>query len=425
MTAAVSRTRSKLFFIIGIALVIVAGAALVARAYFSGKESTDDAQVDGHINPINPKIGGIVQSVNVIDNQEVKAGTVLVQIDTRDYQIALARAQADLADAQASYQAARAGLPVVSAETGSRVTSSQASMMRAQAGVESAQKELDAARARLSLAKARTAEALANYEKAARDLDRMKRLISKEEISQQQYDATITAAEAARATVDSAQAAVQEAEGGAAAADARVNQARAAFGQAEADVQAASSGPQQVESSRAQVQAAAARIEQAKAAVDQAQLNLEYATIRAPVSGIVSRKNVEVGQVIQAGQPLMALVPLEDIWVTANFKETQLDRMRPGQPAEISVDAYDGATFTGRVESIAAATGARFSLLPPENATGNFVKVVQRIPVRITLEHDADPQHVLRPGMSVVATVDTKYKDRNGHKEAQNPQGER
>lgn len=190
-----------------------------------------------------------------------------------------------------------------------------------------------------------------------------------------------------------------------AAVEARVRQAQGVYSQAEAETEAASSAPQQVASSKARVAAAAARIQQAKVALDQARLNMEHTKIKAPKAGIVSRKNVEVGQVIQPGQPLLALVSLDDVWVVANFKETQLDKVRPGQPAEITVDAYSGARFSGHVLSIAAATGARFSLLPPENATGNYVKVVQRVPVRIAIDRNADPEHILRPGMSVVATV--------------------
>jgi membrane fusion protein (multidrug efflux system) len=215
-------------------------------------------------------------------------------------------------------------------------------------------------------------------------------------------------ADAAKAALDSAEAGIREAESAVAAAEARVVQARGSFGQAEAEAQAANSGPQQVASTRARIQAAAARIDQAKATLDQAKLNIEYATIKAPVSGIVSRRSVEEGQVVQSGQPLLAVVSFDEIWITANFKETQLDKMRPGQNASISVDAYDGQKFSGKVESIAAATGAKFSLLPPENASGNYVKVVQRIPVRIAVNLNADPKHVLRPGMSVIATVSTE-----------------
>ena len=403
-----AKPRSRILLILVIVLVVLAGGAFAAWKYFSGVESTDDAQVDGHINPVNAKIGGIIKAVNVKDNQEVAAGDVLVEIDTRDYQVALSRAQADLADAQANYEAARTGIPVASTEAGSRMSASQASLLRAQGTVETAQRELDAATARLSLAKARADEARANYNKTVKDRDRLRPLAAKDEIPQQQFDAAVAAADAAKASLDSTLAGITEAESTIKAAESRITQAKGAFGEAEAQVQAANAGPQEVATTRARAQAAAARIEQAKAAVEQVKLNLEYTTIKAPVAGTISRKSVEVGQVVQSGQPLLAVVPLSDVWVTANFKETQLDKMKPGQAATVKVDAYGGTPFKGRVESIAAATGSRFSLLPPENASGNFVKVVQRIPVKILLEKGADSSHILRPGMSVVASVQTE-----------------
>jgi membrane fusion protein (multidrug efflux system) len=408
MTEAAPKARSRILLVLVIAVVVLAGGAFAAWKYFSGVESTDDAQVDGHINPVNAKIGGIVKTVHVKENQEVSAGDVLVEIDKRDYEVALNRAEADLADAQANYEAARTGIPVASTEAGSRMSGSQASLLRAQGGVETSQRELEAAKARLSLAKARAEEARANYSKAVKDRDRLKPLVAKDEIPQQQYDAAVSAADATKATLDSTLAGITEAESAIAAAESRITQAKGVFGEAEAQVQAANSGPQEVATTKARAQAAAARIEQAKAAVAQVRLNLEYATIKAPVTGTISRKSVEIGQVVQAGQPLLAVVPLAEVWVTANFKETQLDKMRPGQAATVKVDAYGGTPFSGRIESIAAATGSRFSLLPPENASGNFVKVVQRIPVKIILDKGADPSHILRPGMSVVASVQTE-----------------
>jgi len=408
MTEAARKPRSRILLILMITVVVLAGGAFAAWQYFAGVETTDDAQVDGHINPVNAKIGGIVKTVHVKENQEVSAGDVLVEIDKRDYEVALSRAEADLADAQANYEAARTGIPVASTEAGSRMSASQASLLRTQGGVETAQRELESAKARLSLAKARAEEARANYSKAVKDRDRLKPLVAKDEIPQQQYDAVVSAADATKATLDSTLAGITEAESAIAAAESRITQAKGAFGEAEAQVQAANAGPQEVATTKARAQAAAARIEQAKAAVAQVRLNLEYATIKAPVTGTISRKSVEIGQVVQAGQPLLAVVPLTEVWVTANFKETQLDKMRPGQAATVKVDAYGGAPFSGRIESIAAATGSRFSLLPPENASGNFVKVVQRIPVKIILDKGADPSHILRPGMSVVASVQTQ-----------------
>jgi membrane fusion protein (multidrug efflux system) len=408
MTETTPKSRSRLVLAAVVIVAVLAAAGIGAWFYLSARESTDDAQVDGHIHPVNAKVGGTVTKINVKENQQVEAGAVLVQIDSRDYDVALSRAEADLADAQAEYEAAKAALPVVSTETGSRVSSAQAAIERAQGGVQSAQKDVDTAKARLNLAKARAGEAQANYTRASKDLERLKPLIVKDEVSHQQYDAVVATADAAKAAVDSAEAGIREAESAVAAAEARVIQARGSFGQAEAEAQAANSGPQQVASTRARIQAAAARIDQAKATLNQAKLNIEYATIKAPVSGIVSRRTVEVGQVVQPGQPMLAVVSFDEIWITANFKETQLDKMKPGQNASISVDAYDGQKFSGKVESIAAATGAKFSLLPPENASGNYVKVVQRIPVRIEVDRNADPQHLLRPGMSVIATVSTE-----------------
>lgn len=388
--------------------LIALGIAAGVWHYFSIRETTDDAQIDGHIIPISARVGGTVIAVEVNDNQAVKAGTVLVKIDPRDYQVAVERAQADLASAQAAAQAARTGVPVATTTTGSQVSNSQARVEMAQAGIQVAQQQVVAARARRTAAKARLTEAQANDTKAARDLERMKQLISKDEVSQQQYDAADAAAKASHAVVESARADEAAAEQAVEVAESRLVQSRAALAQARAELETAQTGPQQVAITRAHASSAEARVQEAKAALDQANLNLQYTTIVAPVGGRVSKKTVEIGQVIQAGQPLMAIVPLEDIWVTANFKETQLTNMRPGQPVTISVDAFSGRKFKGHVDSIAAATGEKFSLLPPENATGNYVKVVQRIPVKIVFEKGQDPEHLLRPGMSVEPTVTTK-----------------
>jgi len=274
--------------------------------------------------------------------------------------------------------------------------------------VDQTQKELEAARARLTTAQARVREAETNAARAARDVERLRGLLAKDEIAQQLFDTTVAAAEAQRAAADSAKSLVVEAEAGVRVAESKLVQSRAGEQQAQASLRSAQTGPEQIAVIRARADAADARVQQAKAAVDQAELNLKYTVIAAPTKGIVSRKSVEVGQVVQPGQPLMALIPLDTVWITANFKETQLRNMRPGQPVTIQVDAYGGRDLKGRVDSIAAATGARFSLLPPENATGNYVKVVQRVPVKIVLEAGQDPDRMLRPGMSVVPTVVTK-----------------
>jgi membrane fusion protein, multidrug efflux system len=384
-------------------LVVVAG----VWWYLGGHESTDDAQVDGHIVPIAARVGGTVADVKVDDNQVVEAGAVLVAIDQRDYQTALERARADYSDAQAALAAAQAGVPITSTTTASQMSSAGANVERASAGAEAATRDVDASRARLASIQARLREAQANATRASRDLERMKQLVAKDEISQQQYDAAVAAADAAKATVESAQASVNEGTQAVSVAESRRMQALNALTQAQAELRTARTGPEQVTVIKARAESAAARVLQARAVLDQATLNLAYTTVKAPVAGRVSKKSVEPGQVVQAGQPLLAIVPVEDIWITANFKETQLKNMRPGQPATVSVDAY-GRTYEGHVDSIAAATGARFSLLPPENATGNYVKVVQRVPVKIVLDKGQDPQHLLRPGMSVVPTVHTR-----------------
>ena len=402
------RDRPRAKFIVGGAALLLLGVAAFVWHYYSNRESTDDAQIDGHINPISPRVGGTVIAIEVNDNQYVEAGTVLVKLDPKDFQVAVEKAQADLASAKAAAQAARTGVPVTTTTTGSRVSTSQAQLQMSQAGLLVAQKQVEAARARRTAAQAHLAEAQANHTKAARDLDRMKQLISKDEVSQQQYDAAVATATASEAAVDSARADVSEANQSVQVAESQLTQAQAEIDKARAELASAQSAPQQVAIERARAASADARVQEAQAALDQAELNLQYTVVRAPVSGQVSKKTVELGQIVQPGQPLMALVPLQDIWVTANFKETQLKNMRPGQPVTISVDALGGRDFKGHVQSLAAATGEKFSLLPPENATGNYVKVVQRIPVKIVFEKGEDPQHLLRPGMSVEPTVITK-----------------
>lgn len=398
--------RAKWIVLVGLLALVAAGYGV--WRYAAVREATDDAQIDGHIVPISAKVGGSVIAVNVADNQYIEAGKLLVQIDPRDYQVALDRAKADLAAARASAQAAETGVPITSTTTASRLSTAEAAIQGARAALAAAQTEVEMARAQLSAARARLREMQATHKNASADLVRMQQLIAGGEISRQQYDAAVWAEATAHAAVDSAQAGVAQAEHAVPVAENHVLQARAALAQAQASLQAAQTAPEEIAASRAQVGSAKARVQQAEAAASQAQLNLQYTTLQAPVSGIISNKSVEVGQVVQPGQPLLAIVPLGDIWVTANFKETQLNHMRPGQPASISVDAYGGRTYRGHVDSLAAATGARFSLLPPENATGNYVKVVQRVPVKIVFEKGQDPTHVLRPGMSVDVTVLTR-----------------
>ncbi len=392
--------------LLGLVVALASGGVFLYR-YFSIRESTDDAQVDGHIYPVSARVGGTVVRVLVDDNQYVTAGTVLAELDTRDYQVAMDRARADLAESTATFHVSRTQIPITSTTSGSQLSAAQAGVGVVDAAVTAAERSVDAARAHLGAAQARVRENRANYERAARDLERMKALVAKEEISQQQYDAALAAAESFRAQVDSAEAQVGEAQEGIHVAESQLGQQKAALERARADVEAARTAPQQVAVTRAHAESSAAKVQQMRATVEQAGLNLQYTTIRAPVSGVVSQRSVEAGQVIQPGQPLFSVVPLDDIWITANFKESELRNVHLGQRATISVDAYGGRKYKGHVDSFAAATGARFSLLPPENATGNYVKVVQRVPVKIVLEKDQNADHLLRPGMSVVPTVFT------------------
>jgi membrane fusion protein (multidrug efflux system) len=388
------------------ALVIVAGLGMYLWRT-SGRVSTDDAQIDGHITQVSARVGGTVTTVNVKENQHVEAGAVLVELDPRDYQVAVDRARAELADAQANASGAMTGIPLTEVSTLTGVRTATGGVEEAQAGIGIADRQVEAARAQLVAAQARQREKEATAVKAARDVERFKGLAAKEEIAQQQYDAAIATAESARAAADAARSDVTAAEAAIAVAEQRTRQARGTASQAQAALQASNTGPQQLRVTRARADVANARVQQFAAALAQAELNLQRTHIIAPSSGIVSRKSVEAGQVVQPGQPLFALVSQGDVWVTANFKETQLKNVRPGQRVAVNVDAL-GRDYQAHVDSIAAATGAKFSLLPPENATGNYVKVVQRVPVKIVFEPGQDPDHQLRPGMSVMPTIFTK-----------------
>jgi len=396
-------------------LPLIAGAvavlAVIVVVWFwatAGRESTDDAQVDAHVTPIAARVGGTVLRVPVGDNQQVDAGAVLVELDRRDYEIALDKARADLADATAGATAAAVNVPITTTTSAGNVATARGGVEEAQADFSEALQGVDAAKARLTTAQARLREQEANATRAARDVERLKGLLAKDEISQQQFDTAVAAADSSRAAADSARSQVQEAQLAISVAQSRVQGSRAGQERATAELRTAETAPQQVTATRARADSAQARVKQAEAAVKQAELNLEHSVVKAPIKGVVSRKSVEPGQVVQPGQPLMSIIPLEQVWITANFKETQLANMRPGQPVTIKVDAYGGRKFKGHVDSVAAATGSRFSLLPPENATGNFVKVVQRVPVKIVLEQGQDPEHMLRPGMSVTPIVQTQ-----------------
>ncbi|HEX5435713.1 MAG TPA: HlyD family secretion protein [Gemmatimonadaceae bacterium] len=348
------RTRRSRKFLLPIVLIVAIIAIIWGVKewnYSRAHESTDDAQVDGHVIPVIAKVGGYVQAVHVVENQHVAEGRLLVQLDSAELHVKLEQAQADLAAARA-------------AVGGGGLTGQAQSQVQSAASQRAAlQAEVDAARARQTAAQA--------------DLARLEPLAQQRIVSQQQLDA-------ARAAATSATAQLQAAQRQAAAAGASVTTARAG------------------------VRMAQAKLEAAQAAVDNATLQLSYTAIRAPATGNVSKKNVDVGQLVQPGQPLMAVVADTGVWVTANFKETQMGDIHVGEATELSVDAYDGATAEGVVESISPATGARFALLPPDNATGNFTKVVQRIPVRIRVTKGLGDQRPLRPGMSVTVHVATK-----------------
>jgi membrane fusion protein (multidrug efflux system) len=380
--------RFRVFLIVGIIVLVVAGFFL--WRYFDSYEDTDDAQIDGHLNSISARVSGHVLKLLVDDNQYVPIGTPLIEIDPKDYQVAVDRAKADYADAVALAEAARVNVPITSVNTNSQTSSAQADVENANAGIA-------AARQQFSAAKAQLAEAEANNVKAQNDQVRYKQLVDKQEISEQQYDQAVAAAHAGTASVDAARAS-------ASAADDQVRQAQSRLLQAQANLRAAATGPQQVETFRSRAQSAQAQADQKRAALEQAELNLQYTVIAAPVNGVVTNRTVEVGQNVSIGQELMKVINLDDIWVTANFKETQLKSMQVGQRATIRVDT-NGKDYKGHVQSIAGASGAITSLLPPENATGNYVKVVQRIPVKITFDPGETREHVLRPGMSVEPKV--------------------
>jgi membrane fusion protein (multidrug efflux system) len=380
--------RFRLGLIVGGIVLLVAGFFL--WRYLNSYESTDDAQIDGHLNSVSARVSGHVLKILINDNQYVEAGTPLVEIDPRDYQVAVNRAKAAYQDALATAESVQVNVPITSVNTGSQLSGAQADVEGARAGIDVARQQLQAARAQLE-------QAIANDIKAQNDVGRYKQLVDKQEISHQQYDQAVAAARSSAAGVAAGRATV-------AAAEQQVAQALAKREQTEASLRSAGTGPQQLASAQSRAQSAQAQAQLKKAELEQATLNLQYTRIVAPVSGVVTNRTVEVGQNVQVGQELMKVVNLDDIWVTANFKETQLRQMQPGQRVTISVDAT-GKKYQGHVESISGASGAVFSLLPPENATGNYVKVVQRVPAKIIFDPGETKEHVLRPGMSVEPKV--------------------
>jgi len=371
-------------------LIVLAAAAVggfIFWNYLDSYESTDDAQIDGDIYAVTSRIAGTIKAVYVQDNQMVKAGQLLVELDPRDYENSLDQSKAALNESRSLVAVARPNVPITSQTTETTLSTSVTEIAEARAAVAGAERDH-------ASAVADTRKAEADSVKAQSDLARYKQLIAKDEISQQQYDQAEAAAKSAAANVDAKRATAEAAERNIEEAQARLEQSQTK------QVEAQRNRPQQIAIENATVRSREATADKQQTLVDQAALNLTYTKIVAPIDGVIGKKNAEPGQQVAPGQQLMADVPLTDIWVTANFKETQLKKMHPGQRATIHVDSYD-KSYEGYVESVAGATGARFSLLPPENATGNYVKVVQRVPVRIRIKEGQDPNHELRPGMSV------------------------
>ena len=382
------RRSRRLWIVLPLAILIAIGGVYLWH-YFSGFESTDDAQVDVHLYPVSARIPGYVQKVEAGDNQWVNNGSTLVEIDPADYEVALARAEAALESAEATARSLNIDVPVSSADTSSQLKFTSSDIRDAEAAIQAAEKEAAAAHARVL-------EALAENVKAQDDVTRYRLLLVKQEVPRQIYDHAYAAAAtdvAAIAAAEADEAAAQQA----------VQEAHSRLTQAEAHYEDAEAGPQRVASTRARARAAVADVNQKRAAVEQAQLNLGYTRIFAPVTGEVTKK-VVVGLNVEPGEQLLTVVPLDRVWITANFKETQLRHMRVGQKASIILDS-NGRTYHGHVDSIAGGTGPIFSLLPPENATGNYVKIVQRVPVKIVLDPGETRDHQLRPGENVEVKV--------------------
>ena len=383
----------KRILVISAAMVVAVGGSYFAWNAFH-YEDTDDAQVDGHVMELSTRINGQIKDVYVVEGQLVHAGDALVTLDPQDYKIAEEQAQANLADAEATAASSHWKVPITSVTVQSNLDSAKTAVLNAGAAVRESEQTYEAAKATLD-------QAQANAAKSDADLQRATQLVAKQDISRLQYDQAVATATANRAAVASAQAGVQAAEQAG-------QQAQGKLLQSKNDLQTAETAPQQISLTRANAQAADAQALQRRAQLAQAEMNLSYTVILAPVTGIVGRRSVEVGQNVSIGQELVDVVPLGDVWVTANFKETQLDHMRPGQLVKIKVDAY-GRYWYGRVTNMGGGTGSVFSLLPPENATGNYVKVVQRVPVRIDFDRPAEGEFnaeaLLKPGLSVEPEV--------------------
>jgi membrane fusion protein (multidrug efflux system) len=389
------KSRRKLIIIAVVTLLVIGAALFYWHSTFT--EDTDDAQVDGDLYQVSSRIAGQVVKVYVEDNQEVKAGDLLAEIDPKDFQVALEQAQANLASAEAGAIQANVNVPITSITSNTSISTTSSDVQSAQAAVSQSQKQVAAAQARVDQAKA-------NETKTNLDVERYKPLVEKDVISKQQFDAAVAAAAANRAGV-------LEAESTLIAQQEAVRQAQQKLAQSRSTaMEASKNGPSQIKAQQAKANAAVADVKQAQAKVDQAKLNLSYSKITAPTTGIVNKKNVNVGANLSVGQDLLTIIPLTNLWVTANFKETQLEHMRDGQKVVLKVDALGGKKFHGTIRQIGGATGSRLSLFPPENATGNYVKVVQRIPVRIDFTNldQENSDHKLRPGYSVTPIVSVK-----------------
>jgi len=384
--------RSLTRWVVLLILALLAAGAVRWWLNSQGYESTDDAEIEGHLDSISTRISGTVTYINptVENNRFVEAGTLLMELDPRDYAADLEHAKANLEAMTADAHSAQVTVPIVDANAFGQLHAAEAAKQEAGAAVDAEQANLVAARH-----KQQQDEAI--HARAERDRVRYQALVEKHEISRSDYDARETEAISAAQAVESDRATVKSIEQ-------KIAGARSLVEQREAQIEGARTAPQQVSDARARAQSATGHLDQARADLHTAQLNLSYTKLYAPLSGVIGRKTVELGQRLQPGQGLMVIVPLDDIWVTANFKETQLKRMRPGQSVRIHVDTF-GRDFNGRIESLPGAAGPLFSIFPPENATGNYVKVVQRFPVRIRFDKDQDPQRLLRPGMSVEPTV--------------------
>jgi membrane fusion protein, multidrug efflux system len=376
-----------------VVVIVLVALGIWWRSTFT--EDTDDAQVNGHLIQVSSRIAGQVLKVYVNENQYVKAGDPIADLDPKDFQVAVENAEAALASAKANAAAASVAVPILTVNTGSTLSSANTDVSSAEAGVAQAERQLEAV-------KARVVQAQANNTKAQSDLERYRPLVEKDVISRQQWDAAVATADAAKAGLADANATQKAAEQGVKLAHDKLSQARAMLKYAQ-------TGPQQVVAQNSKYKQAEAQVQQAQAQLDMAKLNLSYTKILAPVAGIITRKSVELNQNVAVGQNLLTLVELDDLWVTANFKETQLRNMHAGQPVTIHVDA-NGRDYNGKVTQIGGATGSVLSLFPPENATGNYVKVVQRVPVRIDFTDLAkeDRNHELRPGLSVEPKVRVK-----------------